>query len=193
MKYFKSFEAFDIKKENPPLEVGSDMNNFNDSEKWVKDFNSRKSLLDSIYINYKEDATPSDSIPLDLYNKLVSGKFIAPNNVKTKITFLNPLFTIYAEISKKNRELKNINSTIESKKKELGDKQTTLNSNGGDKETLNNDIENLNNDIKTQLDSINNIKKEINDLQKSSTTNLNNMIKNLQTSKNRINKLDSNE
>ena len=69
MKYLKTFETFDVKKENPGLEIGSDMNNFNDSEKWLKDFNTRKNAFVTIYNTYKEDANPSDNIPQDLYNK----------------------------------------------------------------------------------------------------------------------------
>lgn len=193
MKYIKRFnEAFDIKKENPPVEVASDMTSFNDTEKWVKDFNTRKGILANIYMTYKDDVTPSEeSTPVDLYNKLVAAKFIKPSNVKSKLVFFNPLFNIWGEICKKNRQLKNANTTLSQKKQDIANKQSEVAAGTGDVTSANTDIETANNDMKAQLDNLTAIKKEIANLQKASADEMKNRVKALQTSKKRITKLDT--
>ena len=189
MKYLKTFETFDVKKENPGLEIGSDMNNFNDSEKWLKDFNTRKNAFVTIYNTYKEDANPSDNIPQDLYNKLLSSKFIKENSDKSKIVFLNPLFNLYSELCKKTREVKNVTSTLEQKKKDLIEKQNSIKNNDGDRETANKDIETSTNDVKELNDSLVKINTEINNLRKSSNDEINKYTKSLTDSKKRIDTL----
>ena len=191
MKYIKTFEKFDVLKEKPPVEIASDMNTFNDNENWIKDFNTRKNQLMNIYKTYKEDATPTEATSTDLYNKLVSGKYIKPSNVKAKIVFNNPLFTIYSEICKKTRELNNINGTLQQKQNELIEKQRAVAANEIDRETANTDVENINNDIQAKTDQLSQIKKDITNLQKASKDDFTDRIKNLTTSKTRITKLDN--
>jgi hypothetical protein len=192
MRYIKKFnEAFDVKKENQPVEVASDMTSFNDTEKWIKDFNTRKAILSGIYLNYKDDSAPSDkATPIDLYNKLVAGKFIKPSNAKSELVFFNPLFNIWGEICKKNRQLKIANTTLSQKKQDITNKQSEISAGTGDVASANTDIETANNDMKAQLDNLTLIKKEIANLQKASADELKNKSLSLQTSKKRITKLD---
>lgn len=180
MIYIKHFEAFDVKKENQPLEITADMNNFNDTEKWIKEFNSKKSQLLQIYMSYKNDTQT------DLYNKLLSAKFIKPSNANNKLAFINPLFTVYSEYCQKNRDIKNIQISITQKQKELTDKQSAMSSGDGDKEVLKKDIENAQKDITDLNTQLNDIKKNISDLQKTSTKQIQDKTKELQLAKNRI-------
>jgi predicted RNase H-like nuclease (RuvC/YqgF family) len=191
MKYLKTFEKFDVKKENPGLEIGSDMNNFNDSEKWLKDFNARKNAFITIYNTYKDDTNPSDNIPQDLFNKLLSAKFIKQNSDKSKIVFINPLFNIYSELCKKTREVKNITSTLNQKKTDLIEKQKSIKNNDGDTETINKDIQDTNNSIKELSDNLNKINNEINNLKKSSDEQIKKSTKTLKDSKTRIDTLEN--
>ncbi len=184
MRYIKTYETFDVKKENQPLEITSDMNAFNDNEKWIAEFNSKKNSLMQIYATYKDDG--KDIISVDLYNKLLSGKFINTSNDKTKISFINPLFGIYSEFCKKSRELKNTNTSLEQKKNSISSIQTNINNGEGDKEIENNDIKAATNDIKTMTDKLTQINKEISDLQNSSNQQIQTKIKELQASQKRI-------
>ena len=190
LKYIKTFETFSAEDEKvPSAGVNADMNDFNNAENQIKDFNSRKSALLTIYKTYKEDDKKSSSIPIDLYNKLLSAKFIESGD-KNKIQFLNPLFTIYSEICEKTRELSNLNGTLANKKKEITDKQKAISDKSIDTETANKDIQNLNKDMSDITKNLSEINKTISDLQKNSTDQLNKINKNLQDSKKRIDNLD---
>lgn len=189
MKHLKKFEKFNVEKEKQPIEVTADMNNFNDSEKWIKDFQTRKIAFETIYNTYIEDAQQSDSTPLDLYNKLVQGKFIKPTSAKSTIVFLNPLFTIYSEVCKKGRELKSNTQTLDQKKQDLLAKQKSITDNTGDRATAENDIKAINMDIQNRTKSLGNINSEINRLKKAAMDEINAKIKNLAASKSRITSL----
>lgn len=186
MKFIKRFEQFDINKEKPPVDIGTDMNNFNGSENNIKDFNTKKNTLLNIYMTYKPDQNPSTGTPVDLYQKLLSAKFIKPGE-KT-ISFINPIFAIYSEFCSKKRQAQDITNTIEQKKKGISDTQANVT----DKDTANTDIENLNKDIQDQTNKLNLLNKEISDLQKSSQKQITDNVKNLETSKKRITNLDKN-
>jgi hypothetical protein len=119
MKYLKKFERFDINKEKPPIEIRTDMTNFNNSEANAKDYNARKNILLNIYKTYKEDENPSPNVvSRDLYNKLLAGKFIKPGN-KSTVIFINPLFAEFSEYCRKERETQNIDNTLQQKTTDL--------------------------------------------------------------------------
>ena len=185
MKYLKRFEKFDLK--DKPVDVATDMNTFNSSEENIKDFNSKKSALLNIYLTYQQDATPTDATPTDLYRKLLSGKFIKPGNVNSKIIFTNPLFAVYSEYCAKSRELKNISGTLDQKKQELEAKQGDT---SGDAETRNNDIQTLNNDIQDKMKSLDQLKRDISSLQKSASDQIKSSTTNLDGAKKRITQLN---
>lgn len=191
MKYIKTYEKFDLVKENPGIEIGSDMTSFNDSEKWIKDFNTKKGILLGIYNTYKEDEKPVDGLTsVDLYNKLLSGKFITPSNTKSKIIFTNPLFNIYSQYCQKNRMVKNINNSLNQKKQEMLTKQASINNNEGDRETINTDIAAIKADMDAKQKELLNINKDIQSLQKSSSDELTNKAKSIVLSKKRITQFD---
>lgn len=188
LKYIKTFETFSDEDQKASLGVNADMNSFNDTENNIKDFNSRKSAFMSIYDTYKEDDKET-SMQTDLYNKLLSAKFIKAGD-KNKIQFLNPLFTIYSEVCQKTRDLKNMNETLANKRKEVVDKQKAISDKSIDTVTANKDIQNINKDIVDITKKLVDVNKNISDLQKNSNDQLTNMTKTLQDSKKRIDDLD---
>ena len=191
MKYIKTFETFNIKQEMPTPEIGADMATFNSSENNVKDFNTRKQALLNIYLTYAEDPTPTNTVASDLFKKLVTAKFIKPGDVKGGLNFINPLFTVYSEFCRKSRDTKNTENTLDQKQAEIADKQKSIATNTGDRETANNDIANLNNDIKDQTDVLNKSDAETTQLQKAAKDELTNKAKELENAKKRITKFDS--
>lgn len=192
MIYIKTFEKFQDKEiKQQPLEVTADMNMFNVAEKDIKDFKSRKNLLEDIYKNYTEDNTPTNGIAVDLYNKLLQAKFIKPSNPKSKITFINGLFGIWAEYCKQLRELQNYQATNTQKQKDLAEKQEMMNSNQGDRQTAQQDITNIQKNIADGNQKINDISSQIQKLKKSTEDELKLKIKNLTLSKQRITGLET--
>jgi hypothetical protein len=186
MKYLIFFEKFNIQKEKPNIEIRSDMDTFNNSETNVKDFNSKKGQLLQIYLNYAEDSNPVEgTIPNDLYNKLLSGKFIKQGD-KKNIIFTNPLFTKYAQYCRTKRDAKNTENNLQNASKNIDNIKSNIDTNTGDREVNNNQLkaeeENLNKSLKT----LDNIKKDANKLQTGSKEDIKRTSKDLTDAKKRI-------
>ena len=102
IKNYKSFvnELYNV-YQNDPTELASQKLHANDMEKHIKEFLTKKTNLDNIYVTYKDEK--------DLISKLSAQKFIEQNTSdKKKIKFLNPLIGLYAQAAEKKRELRNI-------------------------------------------------------------------------------------
>jgi len=191
MKYIKTFEKFDIPKIKPIPEIGADMTLFNNSEVNIKNYNTKKKQLADIYSNYAEDDNPVQGrMPTDLYNKLLSGKFIKSGN-KDNVQFNNPLFAQYSTFCAKQRQVTNIDNNLQNKTKDIEDTKINIQNNVGDRQTNNDTINNLNQDVKNQKTQLNQVEKETKDLQKSSNTQLKNNTKELEDAKKRITTLTS--
>ena len=204
MKYLKKFEKFDLAKENQPLEIKADMTKFNTDESNKKKFDKFKNQLKTIYMNYIDDQTPSkDGIATDLYNKLLSARFIKKGTPKTKgqIIWKNPdepddintkensMFRLYAEELEQERNATKAEQTLQQKQQDLANKQKSIQSNVGDTETAKNDIENINKDITNMGDKLNQTKTNAQDLKKASKKELDDKRKELEAAKKRIDKI----
>ncbi len=191
MKYITTFEKFDIKKEKPDLPLKTDMTLFNNSEVNINDFKKRKDQLSQIYMNYKEDDKPvQGKISTDLYNKLLSGKFINPGNTNN-IQFTNPLFAQHAELLTKQRQTKNIEDNLNTADKNIQDTNKNIQDNIGSKEANDDNIKNQTDSISKQKKDLDKVEKDSNDLQKSSQKQIQNNIKDLETAKKRITNLSA--
>lgn len=187
LKTYEKFQDIEIKKQ--PLEMTADMNTFNQAERDIKDFQTRKNLFLNIYKTYTDDDKSTGGMPIDLYNKLLQAKFIKATNPKSKIVFLNSLFGLWSEYCKKVRELQDFETTLTQKQKDLAEKQSMLNSNQGDRESTQKDITNIQQDIRDGNEKVGDINTQIAKLKKSSDDELKLKIKNLTLSKKRITQL----
>ena len=78
----------------------SRMNSLNQIEDDIKEFNSNKSKLLNIYLNYKDHN--------DLISKLKSNKYIGQQAKPNTIEFNNRLLSLWATSCKKRRKIKNL-------------------------------------------------------------------------------------
>ncbi len=189
MIYILTFEKFNIQKEKPDAPLRTDMTLFNNSEDNIKDYNKRKNQLSQIYLNYKDDDNPVQGrMSSDLYNKLLSGKFINPGN-KNNIQFSNPLFAQQAEFLTKQRQTKNTQNNLTNSEKNIEDTQTNIQNNVGDRQINNDTIRTQTQNIQNQKKELDQIKKDTKTLQDSSKKQVQNNIKDLEDAKKRITNL----
>lgn len=174
MKYLKTYEKFDLAKEQVPLEIKADMTLFNQSEMNKKQFDKYKAKLKQIFDTYKDDEIPNETgIATDLYNKLIQAKFIKKATPKTKNQIIwknpdqlddpntptNPLFAKYAEELEQERKIKKSEETLQQKQKDIAERQKDIQQNKGDATVNRNDIETANKDIQTQQQKLNDMDK----------------------------------
>src|ERR1700761_4286593 len=139
MQYILTFEKFNIQKEKPDTPLRTDMTLFNNSQDNIQDFKKRQNQLTQIYQTYRDDDNPvQGQIPSDLYNKLLSNKFIKPGN-KNNIQFSNQLFAQHAEFCTKQRQTTNVQNNLASSDKTIQDTNKNIQDNIGDRQ-VNNDI-----------------------------------------------------
>lgn len=191
MKYLSTFEKFNINQEAPDAPVRTDMTLFNNSEDNIKDYKKRKDQLSQIYLNYKEDDQPVQGrMSSDLYNKLLSGKFIKPGN-KNNIQFSNPLFAQHAEFLSKERQTKNVQNNLGNSEKTIQDTQKNIQTNTGDRESNNQIVQQQTQNMQNQKKELDQIKKDTKDLQDSSKKQIQNNTKDLEEAKKRITNLSN--
>ena len=189
MKYIFTFEKFNIQQAKPDAPLRTDMTLFNNSEDNIKDYNKRKDQLAQIYLNYRDDDNPvQGKIPSDLYNKLVSGKFIKPGN-KNSTEFSNPLFAQHAEFLSKERQTKNTQDNLANSEKTINDTQANIKNNVGDRQVNNDTVTNQTKEIQDQKKQLDQIKKDTHVLQDSSKKQVQNNTKDLEDAKKRITSL----
>lgn len=191
MKYIKKFEKFDIKKENQPLEITADMNQFNKAEVDQKEFNGgRKAQLFQIYQTYAQDAKIGNTnIAQDLFNKLKSAKYLDPKSTVTNPIWLNPLFKVYSEYCQQERNVKNSDETLKLKKQTIDNAQKAKASNQGNKDVLDKDIADANAGVKEEDDKLTQTQNNINTLKKTSDKELKDKQKQFIDAKKRIDSL----
>lgn len=201
MKYLKTYEKFDLAKEQVPLGLKTDMTLFNQSEMNKKQFDKYKSKLKQIFDTYEDDETPSETgISTDLYNKLIQAKFIKKATAKTKNQIIwknpdqlddpntptNPLFARYAEELEQEKKIKKSEETLQQKQKDIEEKQKDIQQNKGDSSTNTADIENATKDIQSQQQKLNDMSKVAATLKTQAKKEFDLRKKELEEAKNRI-------
>lgn len=184
-KILKFFEFINEKYQldpNDPPEINSQKQGFNNLEMDIKDYQINKAKLDNIYKSYTSEK--------DLISKLKSQKLIEgnPDNYKT-IKFLNPLLSIHAQISRKMREIADIQKLIQSDEQTLDNKEEVASS-GGDKQTtdaIKDDITQVEDKISSKNEQIKKLDSEIIILKKQIDLEINKIKKQLIDSQRRIN------
>lgn len=174
-------EKYQLQQNDPP-EITSQKKSFNELENFITDYNNKKVTLDNIYKTYVDDK--------DLMNKLKSQGFLkgTPTDYK-KIQFQNPLLDIHAQISRKMREIANIQDLIKSDEETIQNKETISKDVSGNdtKKTLDDDISQVQQKISDNQEKIKKLDSEIFILKKQIDSQINKMKKQLIDSQKRIN------
>lgn len=179
IKNYKQFtEKYNVNP-NDPTELSSDKNYFNKAEDDIKEFMSKKITIDNIYLTYSDEN--------DLIAKLSAQKFITNDTSNKKdITFNNQLIGMYAQASKKKRELKSIEDELTMQNSNLKERQDMISANPDTTDSLKDDVVNIKSKIIDINKRITNIKDDISKLEKASNDKLREMQKTLQNSKRRL-------
>lgn len=166
--------------QNDPPEITSQKRGFNDLEAQITEYQNKKVTLDNIYKSYVDDK--------DLMNRLKAQKFLEgnPSNVKT-IKFTNPLLAIHAQISRKLREVMDIQNMIKSDQKTISDKEKMASGGQDVKAAYEQEIEATEQKIGDQNGKIQKLNTEILMLKKQIDAQINKMKKDLIESQRRIN------
>lgn len=184
MKHIKNYQKFNEAifqvDQNDPPELAADKTSTNKLDTDIKEFLNKKVTIDNIYMTYTDEK--------DLIKKLSAQKFIQSNTSdKKKIKFINPLIAMYAQASEKKRELKNLESDLDSQKETLSDRQSSITQNPELKNTLGDDIKYTQDKVNDIQSKISKIKNEIVTLERNTRDKLNQMKKDFENSKKRIN------
>jgi hypothetical protein len=180
MKYIKKFEKYVIPNTDSP-EVSSDKDYFNNLEDNIKEYNTKKTTLQNIYMTY----TNQD----DLVKKLFSQKFINSNTTPTKDSprkFMNPLLDLWSQVCQKMRDTKNIQDQITSEKGTINQKNDLISQNPNVADSANQSISNSNSNITDLNQQLSKINTSITILKKQTEDELAKMKKELTISKSRI-------
>lgn len=149
-------------------EMARNKMSINDLEKYIREFQSKKTILHNIYMRYKTED--------ELMSKLKSGKFIAnyevdsknPQRVKAtnikdsrRMKFLNPLLAEVARVSEKRREIINLEKDITKQEETIKDRQSAIQQDPQLKDSFTEDIKNTEGKIDNIQKRIDEIKAEI--------------------------------
>ena len=180
IKKYKDFIREKIAiNQNDSTEMASDKSTFNQIESYIKEFLSKKTTLDNIYVTYKDEK--------DLISKLYAQKFIPTNTSdKKKIQFINPLFGLYAQAAEKKSELKSIESDLDKNQKSLSDSKSLLSQTPENSESISNDIQYTQSKISEITNSISKLKTEIVTLERNTESKLKSMKSDLLNNKKRV-------
>lgn len=148
MKIYKKFSSF-IKEEIESQNLES----LENLEKEIIEYKSKKNILDKIYQTSIDEK--------DLENKLLNAKLVIKGK-DNKISFTNELLEIAAKVAGKNKEIQNINDTIEGYKNTIIQKQELIKKNPSLQESTSIEISELNKKISDKLTDINQLKTDIN-------------------------------
>lgn len=119
--------------QNDPTELASDKSYFNKSESDIKEFLTKKTIIDNIYKTYTDEK--------DLIKKLSAQKFIPINTSdKKKIQFINPLIGLYASSAEKSRELRSLESELGTQTDTLSQRKSAIGTNPDAIISLQNDV-----------------------------------------------------
>lgn len=163
-------EAYVLSQNDAP-EITSQKSSFNKMQLDVKELFNKRVMIDNIYLTYKDTK--------DLISKLSAQKLILPPNTSDvrKIQFKNPLISIWAQLSQKKRDIRNVEDSIKTDEENLKNKKEIVRTTPSMEETMKDDIELANNQIldkKKKIELLNqdmirlkkSIDKEIIDLKK---------------------------
>ena len=156
-KYKKFIEAFVPSQLDTP-EMISTMNNTNNDESNIKEYNTKKNIVSKLYSDYKSEN--------DLINGLFSQKLISTKTDIKKLKFNNPLIEMWARICEKNRDITNIENDIKKYQGQIAEENDNARNNPSSKESILQNIKLINSQIQQKTTDLNQKKIDIGNMQK---------------------------
>ena len=180
IKKYQDFikEKYTLDQNDAP-ELAASKTSFNKMENDIKEFLTKKTVVDNIYLTYTDEK--------DLVSKLFAQKFIPLNTGdKKKISFINPLIGLYAQASDKKRDLKRIEDELSSQNDTMSQRQTTISQNPDTSDSLKNDVTYIQGKISDINKQMSTLKNEITSLEKSTELKLKQMKVEMAANKKRL-------
>lgn len=144
--------------------VASAANSINQIESYVKEFKTKRTNLENIYITSQNEK--------DLVSKLSAQKFINPTGNKSEMKFINPLLGEYARVCDLKKQLKDFEKEKSEIESSIKDKQSQSSSNPQMKDSLMQDITSKKTDVENVKRRINEIKMECDRLERNTMAKL---------------------
>jgi DNA repair exonuclease SbcCD ATPase subunit len=176
---YKNFigEALTILQTDSPS-VATTIHKFNDLEKFINEFNTKRTVLRNIYLTYDGED--------DLINKLSSQNFIEKTTNKKEIKFENPLLQMYSQVCDKIRRVEQIKKDVDNSNSNIKDKQQFISDNPSSKEENTEDIKSIQTQISDKNKDIQELNQEIVRLERQTNEKLKQMSKELVDTKKEI-------
>lgn len=140
MKYLKSYILFKedfVTSPTDGVNLSNFKNRYNQVKSFIDEFNSKKTVVENIYNNYKDRN--------DLINKLKSQKFLLDDSTPENLKFENPLISIWADISYYRRKITELEDSIKISNDDIKLKQDQIKLKPNISDVLNKTIEDINN------------------------------------------------
>ena len=161
MKYIKKFKVFEeidlgVNITDPP-ELKMSKEKFETFDKYLKDYNAKKALIDKAYLTSKTDADLQKSI------ELIIGKTDITNKEDR-----NPFLVEYLNVASLKRKIDNLQKGIVTDKITKDDfkQQLGLSSQQTTKDSINIKLKDIENRISTKTANIASLSKDVNNAQK---------------------------
>jgi chromosome segregation ATPase len=140
IKRFKDFilEKIAVSSTDSP-NIASSINNINDLEKHLTEFNTKKTDLQNIYMTATDEK--------DLMNKLSAKQFINSALNKTQMKFENPLLGKYSSVCDFKKQISDLEKENTEVEKSIEDKKSQIGPNPTLKDSLTQDIESKTTDV----------------------------------------------
>ena len=140
IKRFKDFilEKIAVSSTDSP-NIASSINNINDLEKHLTEFNTKKTDLQNIYMTATDEK--------DLINKLSAKQFINSALNKTQMKFENPLLGKYSSVCDFKKQISDLEKENTEVQKSIEDKKSQIGPNPTLKDSLTQDIESKTTDV----------------------------------------------
>lgn len=153
IKNYKDFILEDLEPaKNDSIDIVSSKNALNKMEEEIKEYNTKRGTLYNLYMKSLNE--------LELNRQLTSNKFLDANDPK-KIIFSNKLLGMSAEIFKKQRQINNMNLSVDKMKKDLDNEKTNIKNNPSSKQYGDENIKLINDKMKVKTKEINKLNQDI--------------------------------
>lgn len=153
VKRFKDFifEKISVVNTDTPSTISS-VNNLNDMESHIKEFNSKKVEIENIYKTAQDETS--------LIDNLKARGYINPTTNKSQMVFKNPLLGKYATVCDLKKKISDLEKEQGSVDDSIKDKQSQIGSNPSLKDSITQDIDTKRTDVENIKRKIQEIKAE---------------------------------
>ena len=152
IKNYKNFILENLEPEkNDSIDIVSSKNALNKMEEEIKEYNAKRGTLYNLYMKSLNE--------IELNKLLVSNKFLNISDPK-KTIFYNKLLGMSAEIFKKQRQINNLNLSIDKLKKDMDNEKTNIKNNPSSKQYGDENIKLMNDKMKVKTKEINKLNQD---------------------------------